>query len=74
MLLTALDLTRHVWQDTSEQFRLAGGGFFWTDARRVGRLVQITRTAQTQAGPVLVQRFVEPGQAVTLVRAGAVHV
>jgi len=71
MLLSATDLTTHNWRDTAPSFRLYGGGFFWTQVERIGRLVRITRTAETLAGPVLVQRLVEPGQAVTLVRVGS---
>lgn len=69
MLLTAADLTTTTWRDTAESFKLVGGGFEWVDAERVGRLIRLTRIAQTQAGPKVVQYFVNPNQLVTVTRS-----
>jgi hypothetical protein len=69
MLLTAADLVSNPsLLDTGATFRLAGGGHFWCDAERVGRLVRLTRVAHTEGGPKVLQYFVNPRQLVTITR------
>ena len=67
MLLTAFDLTlTPSLLEGGATFRLLGGGHAWVDAERVGRLVRLTRIAETQGGPKVVQYFVNGNQLVTL--------
>jgi len=74
MLLTAADLTLNpALLDAGPGFKLLGGGHTWIDAERVGRLVRLTRIAQTEGGPKVVQYFVNPRQLVTISRGSHVR-
>lgn len=68
MLLTAGELAAlPSWSDVAPTFRLLGGGNFWCDAERVGRLVRLTRIAETEGGPKVREYYVNPRQMVTIV-------
>jgi hypothetical protein len=67
MLITALDLIQNpCLLEDAGSFRLVGGGHRWVDAQRAGRLVKLTRIADTQAGPKVREYYVNPNQPVTL--------